>query len=173
MISIVVTGPESTGKSVLTGELAEHFEGMMVQEYARQYVEDSGGYYSFDDVEAIAKEQANEYVLARKFAEKHRLVFFDTFLIITKVWFEEVFFCCPVWLHKAIQNYKVDFALLCLPDLPWEADAVRENPHRREYLFNCYKRELQFYRIPFALVGGQGSDRLESAIKQIPIKYIT
>ncbi len=173
MIAIVMTGPESTGKSVLTRELAEHFNGMMVEEYARQYVESKRGHYSFVDVERIAEEQVKEYLLAKKTAGKNRLVFFDTFLIITKVWFEEVFFCCPVWLHKALRACKIDFALLCFPDLPWVADPVRENPHRREYLFNCYKKELQYYQIPFALVKGQGSDRLASAIKQIPTKYIT
>jgi len=172
MIAIVVTGPESAGKSVLAGELSEHFEGIVVEEYARQYLVNAEGQYSFDDVERIAQEQVNEYVLAKKSAGKNSLVFFDTFLIITKVWFEEVFFCCPVWLHKAIKDCKVDFALLCLPDLPWEADEVRENPHRREYLFNCYKRDLQYYQIPFALVRGQGSERLANAINQLPAKYI-
>jgi NadR type nicotinamide-nucleotide adenylyltransferase len=167
MIAIVVTGPESTGKSVLTGELAEHFQGMVVEEYARQYVENTGKHYTFEDIEKIAKEQVKEYLQAKKSAGEKKLVFFDTFLIITKVWFEEVFFCCPVWLNNAIKDFKMDYALLCLPDIPWTADGVRENPHRREYLFNCYKRELEFYQIPFGLVEGQGPDRLVNAAERI------
>jgi nicotinamide riboside kinase len=167
MIAIVVTGPESTGKSDLSGELAEHFHGMVVEEYARQFVENTGGCYTFEDIEKIAEEQVKEYMLAKKSAAKNKPVFFDTFLIITKVWFEEVFSCCPVWIHKAIGDCKVDFALLCLPDIPWKADGVRENPHRREYLFDCYKRELEYYRIPFGLVEGQGPNRLANAIERI------
>jgi NadR type nicotinamide-nucleotide adenylyltransferase len=171
MIAIVLTGPESTGKSELTKGLAKHFRGLMVDEYARQYVENIEGYYTFDDVEQIAGEQVKEYLHACRSAGKKQLVFFDTFLIITKIWFEEVFFCCPVWLHKAIKDCQVDFALLCLPDIPWQNDGVRENPHRREYLFNCYKRELEYYQIPFAVVEGQGANRLANATTKIPAKY--
>jgi nicotinamide riboside kinase len=103
----------------------------------------------------------------RNRAGRKQAVFFDTFLIITKVWFEEVFSCCPHWLHQAIQTYKPDFALLCAPDLPWEADGVRENPHIREYLFGKYEQELEFYSIPYGIVRGMGDDRLQRAISLI------
>ncbi|WP_291859900.1 ATP-binding protein [Marinilabilia sp.] len=170
MIAIVITGPESTGKSVLTNSLAKHFGGLLVDEYARQYVESSGGRYTFEDVEEIGRVQIREYKQLSSTAGKNDLVFFDTFLIITKVWFQEVFFCCPVWIHQAIEEFNVDFALLCAPDIPWQDDGVRENPHRRDYLYDCYYRELEYYNIPFTRVEGQGTDRFENAVRQISLQ---
>ncbi len=167
MVSIVVTGPESTGKSVLTEFLSEHFNGNGVQEYARKYVEDNGGHYSFDDVERIAHHQVEEYQRMNREVARTHYVFFDTFLIITKVWFQEVFACCPKWLHEAILECSVDFALLCVPDLPWEEDGVRENRDKREYLFECYKNELNYYGIPFATVQGEGDLRIQNALDRL------
>ncbi|MBZ4677057.1 MAG: ATPase, partial [Anaerophaga sp.] len=118
----IITGPESTGKSSLTEELAKHFNGIAVKEYAREYVENLNGNYTFEDVEAIANHQVEEYCSITQAADGKRPVFFDTFLFITKVWFEEVFYCCPVWLHRAIEKCRIDLALLCFPDLPWEPD---------------------------------------------------
>ncbi|MGM0377131.1 MAG: AAA family ATPase [Bacteroidota bacterium] len=164
MVSFVITGPESTGKSDLSVQLSEHFNGLVVKEYARHYVEDLSRNYTFGDLELIARQQIIDYNRARNNAGKVKPVFFDTFLIITKVWFEEVFNCCPLWLHQAIKIYKIDYALLCAPDLPWKADGVRENPHLREYLFDRYARELDFYGIPYRLVRGQGEKRLLEAI---------
>lgn len=164
MIAIVVTGPESTGKSALTKELAEHFHGHAVEEYARQYVESKGGAYSFADVEKIAQHQVLEYQQMDKVSKVEEFVFFDTFLIITKVWFQEVYLCCPVWINKAIKDYKPEMVLLCIPDLPWEDDGVRENRDNRDYLFDCYRKELEYYDIPFSVVDGIGVHRLNSAL---------
>ena len=35
---IAITGPESTGKSTLTEQLANHFNTLWVKEYAREYL---------------------------------------------------------------------------------------------------------------------------------------
>ncbi len=164
MVSFVLTGPESTGKSDLSLQLSEHFNGWVVKEYARHYVENLSGEYTFEDVELIARQQIVDYNRALNKSGKEQPVFFDTFLIITKVWFEEVFNCCPLWLHQAIQTYKIDYALLCAPDLPWAADGVRENPHLRAYLFDRYAMELDYYGIPYNIVRGQGEKRLLNAI---------
>ncbi|MFW5753848.1 MAG: AAA family ATPase [Marinilabiliaceae bacterium] len=171
MVSFVITGPESTGKSDLAVRLSEHFNGLVVKEYARQYVENLSGHYTFEDVELIARQQIVDYNRARNKAGKEKPVFFDTFLIITKVWFEEVYNCCPLWLHHAIKTYKTDFALLCAPDLPWNADGVRENPHLREYLFDRYARELDRYGIPYSIVQGHGETRLLNAISIVEEFY--
>jgi nicotinamide riboside kinase len=166
----IITGPESAGKSSLTEELAKYFNGIAVKEYARDYVENLNRNYTFEDVEAIAAHQVEEYHSVTEITDRNRPVFFDTFLFITKVWFEEVFYCCPLWLHRAIKKCRIDLALLCFPDLPWEPDGVRENPHRRYYLFGRYLHELKYYGVPYCVVRGFNHVRMENAIKCIDRK---
>ncbi|HMF72604.1 MAG TPA: ATP-binding protein, partial [Flavitalea sp.] len=54
---IVVVGPESTGKSTLCQQLAEHYNTAWVPEYAREYLLKHGMNYSYDDLLTIAKGQ--------------------------------------------------------------------------------------------------------------------
>ena len=39
---IVVLGPESTGKSTLCKQLANHYRAIDCEEYARQYLQENG-----------------------------------------------------------------------------------------------------------------------------------
>jgi nicotinamide riboside kinase len=47
---IAVTGPESTGKSLLTEQLARHYNTVWVPEFARSYLEKLGRPYDEDDI---------------------------------------------------------------------------------------------------------------------------
>ena len=149
MYRIGIIGPESTGKSTLAEYLAHCYEGVLVPEYAREYMENlapSYG-YTYDDVVAIAKQQLS--VLA---SINSNLVVFDTELIITKVWFLHKFGRCPDFVEQALRDYPMDVYLLCYPDLPWLPDPVRENPDIREYLFDWYEREIQALNIPYYII---------------------
>ena len=57
---IVITGPESTGKTALAQALSEKYGAHWIPEYARHYVENLDRSYDFDDVVAIAKHQMAE-----------------------------------------------------------------------------------------------------------------
>lgn len=162
-LKIGILGAESTGKSVLSLQLAQHFSGVCVPEYAREYVEKAGGRYTYSDVEAIAEKQIEQ--LQTDYETDY--VFFDTELIITKVWFSVKYAEVPDWFEKVCGVLKPDFSLLCMPDLPFVADPVRENPHLRKELTDRYIYELQTYNIPFALISGSGSVRLQNAINAI------
>lgn len=162
-IRIAITGPESTGKTTLTKQLAEFYGGQYISEFAREYVEKLPHHYTFDDVEAIANIQVEQYQATKSSPEQ--LFFFDTWLIITKVWFHWVFERTPEWLDNQIRDCPIDFFLLCRPDLPWEADPVRENGgENRLKLFELYRAELECYGFRYVEIGGIGDDRLQSAI---------
>lgn len=165
-IHIAVTGPESTGKTTLVIELAERFGGLYIPEYARNYVEKLDHHYTFEDVETIARMQVTQYYQAQD--SDFRFVFFDTWLIITKVWFEWVYNKVPEWLEHEIRNCPIDLFLLCRPDLPWEADPVRENGgENRIKLYNRYKSNLQEYGFNFIEVEGIGEDRVATAFESV------
>jgi nicotinamide riboside kinase len=66
---IVVIGPESTGKSTLCKQLAEHFNTLWCPEYARGYLLTHGKEYSYNDLLAIAKGQLE---LEDEYTEKVR-----------------------------------------------------------------------------------------------------
>lgn len=171
---IVVTGPESTGKSTLCQQLAQHFGSEYIDEYARNYVVEHGYKYTYEDVEHIAQYQ-QKYLLERIETLKNKpsqsnetyLLFVDTHLIITKVWFEKVYGREPEWLNEAIKSSPVDFYLLCQPDTPWEYDPVRENPEIRQELYDRYKALIEQYGFKYAEVSGLGSKRFECALKQL------
>ena len=57
LIKVVIIGPESTGKSTLCTQLANHFQSIWCPEYAREYLLKHGTNYTFDDLLAIAKGQ--------------------------------------------------------------------------------------------------------------------
>ncbi|MGI8950056.1 MAG: AAA family ATPase [Chitinophagaceae bacterium] len=54
---IVIIGPESTGKSTLSAQLAEYFNTIWCPEYAREYLTKHGKEYSYDNLLTIAKGQ--------------------------------------------------------------------------------------------------------------------
>ena len=152
MYRIGIIGPESTGKSTLAAYLVHRYEGVLVPEYAREYMEylaPSYG-YDYDDVVAIAKQQLS--VLS---SINSNLVVFDTELIITKVWFLHKFGRCPDFVEQALRDFPMDVYLLCYPDIPWLPDPVRENPDIREYLFDWYEREIQALNIPYYIIRHQ------------------
>lgn len=155
---IALIGPESTGKSTLAKQLAQRLGLPYVEEYARNYVEQLGRPYNYQDVENIARRQCLEV--------QHDGVF-DTELLLTKVWFNDKYGTCPQWLEEAISTWPMDFYLLLSPDLPFVPDPVRENPCRREELFETYRREVIRLGIPYSVVSGQGDDRLKCALNAL------
>ena len=54
---IVITGPESTGKTELAKDLAEKLGAVWIPEYARTYVENLDHPSDYDDVIHIARHQ--------------------------------------------------------------------------------------------------------------------
>ena len=161
MFKVGIIGPESTGKSTLASYLAYRYHGVLVPEYAREYMEARmcGHAYTIEDVINIAHvqvQQLRELSLgsAERIPNGYRrdIAFFDTELIITKVWFLHKFGHCPDFVEQALHEFQMDDYMLCYPDMPWQPDPVRENPDIREYLFDWYEREIQELGIPYYII---------------------
>ena len=150
MYKVGIIGPESTGKSSLAHYLAKRYKGTCVPEYARTYVEHKGTTeVTFDELCDIARHQIAELENL-----SDGLYFFDTELIITKVWFDYAFGRVPEWLNEAIQRYPMDVYLLTYPDLPWVPDSARSNGSDaiRKELFDRYEAEIQALDIPYYII---------------------
>ncbi len=167
---VAVTGPESTGKSRLCRDLAQHYKGLFVPEHARAYIDQLSAPYKQDDILEIARGQlAIEKKIVEQ-AEKMRakpIVFCDTELIVTKVWSLHKYGSCDPWILNQIMANHYDLYLLCDVDLPWEPDSQREHPELRSFFFDWYRRELENYNFPFYVVRGNGTDRLNNAVRYI------
>lgn len=147
MIKIALIGPESTGKSSLSRLLSEHYNSPFVPEYAREYLEQKGSEYTYEDVVSIAKKQIeDELFYEQSDKQTSDYVFFDTELIITKVWFLYCYEEVPSIVTEQMDKGFFDLYLLCAPDLPWEPDPLREHGDDREFFYDWYKKEIEIPR---------------------------
>lgn len=166
MYKVAILGPESTGKSELSKALADYFQTEWVPEYAREYVEQLVEPYTFEDVCIIAQKQIEQQQVFENDLT-NKFVFFDTDLIITKVWFEYCYQRVPDFVQERLNEHYFDFYLLCAPDLEWQPDPVREHGNDRDYFYNWYKKEIEQTGKPFFVVTGQGQQRTLNAIEAI------
>lgn len=166
---LVIIGPESTGKSTLCKQLAEHFNTDWVSEYAREYLLKNGTDYSYDDLLTIAKGQLNLEDKISQITNNKTQIFIDTDMYVMKVWCEFVFGKCHDFILKEIVNRKYDLYLLCKPDLPWVKDELREYPdlETREKLYHIYKDILINQSTPWVEISGGYEERLQIAIKAV------
>ena len=154
MFKVGIIGPESTGKSSLARYLARRYKGTCVPEYARTYVEQKGTTeVTYEELCEIAKHQVDE-LSAISSQPSDNLYFFDTELIVTKVWFDYAFGRVPEWLNDAIRRYPMDTYLLTYPDIPWVPDPARSNGSDaiRMELFERYEAEIESLNIPYYII---------------------
>ena len=163
---VAITGAESTGKSTLAEALSKHYSVPFVPEFARAYILELHRHYTFEDIEFIARKQVEQYT--QLLSGNYPVIILDTWLLITKVWFEVVYNHIPGWLEENIGKLNIDLFLVCDIDLPWEADDVRENGgENRNKLQQKYLDEIQKYNFPYRLIQGNGTHRTQSAIEII------
>ncbi|MBN8783483.1 MAG: ATPase [Sphingobacteriales bacterium SCN 48-20] len=168
---IVIIGPESTGKSTLSAQLATYYGTSWCPEFAREYLLKNGPQYTYEDLLPIAKGQLaleDQFAQAQlNSAKPNGPLFIDTDMYVMKVWGEFVFDRCHKFILDQIAARHYDGYLLCDIDLPWEPDQLREHPDlaSRQRLFNIYKDLLVNQSTPWAEIGGNYDERLAAAIR--------
>ncbi len=170
IIKVVLFGPESTGKTTLSNQLARHYNTVWAPEFARDYLQDKWNNErktcENSDLIPIAIGQMKlENELAKK-ADK--VLICDTDLLETKVYSEEYYggFVDPL-LDEAAKENTYDLYLLTYIDTPWEADDLRDRPEQRKEMFDAFERALIKHNRPYILLKGNKQKRLKAAIKAI------
>lgn len=165
---IVIIGPESTGKSTLTRQLATRFSTSYADEYARIYLEQLDRPYGEEDMIPMVSGQILEEERAAEQA-RNGLFFLDTDLYVFKVWYEDKYGTCAEAILREIALRHYDLYLLTAIDMPWMDDPLREHgsPEERHYFFHIYYDIVQQSGVPFAVVSGREEERLEQAVKAI------
>jgi NadR type nicotinamide-nucleotide adenylyltransferase len=162
MKKIAIIGPESTGKSELSAQLAREYETEWVPEFARFYIDRLDREYAQPDLLEIAKGQLAWEEDKATYANQY--LFCDTNLIVIKIWSDHKYGQTDPWIEKQLQRLQYDFYLLTDIDLPWRPDPQREHPDLREHFFEIYECYLEQRNLPYEIVRGIEGDRLKSAI---------
>ena len=164
--SIVLTGPESTGKTTLAKKLATHFKTDWVPEFSRTYLNGLTRPYEEKDLLAIARGQVeSEDKFLKHSSEK--LIFLDTSIEVIKLWSEIKYGRCHPWITESIRARKHGLYLLCRPDIPWKFDPLRENPNNRPAIFDAYKQEFVKQNFNFVEISGTDEKRILNAINYV------
>ncbi len=170
IIKVVINGPESTGKTTLTKQLAEYFNTEYVAEFAREYLQSKWDnkreVCSKEDLLVIVKEQVN---LENKLLSKaNRILLLDTNIITTINWSITHFdgYCDP-WIIKQAGHLKYNHYLITNIDIPWVEDDLRDKPNERESMLSSLIHQHDIRGLSYSIIAGDKSKRLEKAIETI------
>lgn len=161
-IRLVLTGPESTGKSALTTWLAGALGVPFADEYARIHLERHGPSYDYPmllELSRLHLAHQNACISATT-----PLGILDTDLLNYQVWCEVVYGTCHAEIVAAIEQESHHRYLLCYPDLPWEPDPLREHPDAREMLFDRHWDAIAQRGRPYRIIRGTGVERETAAL---------
>ena len=169
IIKIAMFGPESTGKTTLSIQLADYYKTEWVPEFARDYLQEkwdnSQGICDVNDMLPIAYGQTkleNDAV-----AKANKYLFCDTNLMVTKVFSEVYYNYCDPLLNAAALSHQYDLFFLTDIDVPWEKDDLRDRPDNRNSVFQVFKASLIKNNKPFITLSGDKTLRLKKAISII------
>ncbi len=168
---IAITGPESTGKSTLTRQLAEHYKTVWVPEYARTYINQLNRPYERNDLTEMAKGQISHE--EKLLLESNNFLFCDTDLSVIKIWSEHKYGIVDPFILTEYESKSYDLYLLMDIDLGWEYDPQRENPELRKFFFDWFERILKSKSVPYRIIRGNAEERFENAQKVIDEYFST
>ena len=137
---IILTGTESTYKSLISKELAGYYGLGHATEYARDYLQDKVDHIDFENFPRMHFHE----IVRGQFSREHihnyhdplaKSCIFDTDHLTLEVWNREVWgesnpLCRTVLPHN--------YYLLCAPNTPWVSDGMRVDKHQREDLHQSY-----------------------------------
>ena len=162
---IAVVGPESTGKSTLSEQLARHYRTIWVPEFSREYCANLSEPCSWqDELNMFHGQLALEKQLLPK---ANKLLICDTTFITVKIWCDYTFGHSPAEVLEELHKHPYDFYLLMDIDLPWQEDPLRDFPHLREYFMEIWHRELKALDARYEVISGDAEQRLNNAISAI------
>ena len=165
VIKIAVVGPESTGKSTLSEQLAAHYQTIWVPEYSREYCSRLTAPCTWEDEINIFHGQLE---LEKQLLPKaNKLLICDTTFLTVKIWCEHVFGRAPEEVLEKLPLHPYDFYLLMDTDLPWQDDPLRDFPDLQHHFMKIWQRELQQLGADYTIISGSREQRLQNAVRAV------
>lgn len=167
---LVLTGPESSGKSWLARELQSVFGGLVVGEYVRHFIDREQRNTCYADIAEIARGQLAWEDAAR--ATRPHLLILDTHLLSNLLWSHELFGDAPQWLEDELLKRDYHLHLLLNPlGVPWVDDGQRCQPvlQARVAFYQCCEHWLRQHQQPVQCIAGDWAQRREQAIRCVSL----
>lgn len=165
---LVLTGPESSGKSWLSNEIHANFGGILVNEYVRHFIDSKARETRYDDIGSIAHGQLTWEDEAR--AKQPSLLILDTHLLSNILWSRTLFGDCPKWIEQALLARHYDMHLLLSPEnVAWHDDGQRCQPQlaERQAFFQASRQWLDQHRQPYQVLLGDWQQRQDAALEAV------
>jgi NadR type nicotinamide-nucleotide adenylyltransferase len=176
---VVLVGAESTGKTTLAQQLADHFQTVWVPEYGREHWErkvsgltnsEASPGWSAEEFIHIAQEQQRREDLSAR--QCNRILFCDTNAFATGTWYERYFHTRHALVDSIGQQSKADLYLLTAPDVPFVQDGFRDGRHIRNWMHDRFAEQLTnlYQRDPavrIVQISGSFEQRLATAIASV------
>lgn len=168
LIRVVLTGSESTGKSVLARQLADRYRAVLALEFVRDFAMKKESAIELGDTDQIARGQmALEDAQAARAASATGLLVQDTDLLSTVVYSHHYYGDCPEWIVRAAADRRPDLYLLLEIDVPWVRDDVRDRETRRGEMQQLFRTAVADSSSPYVVIHGSWDQRLQLAVGAI------
>ncbi|UVJ45886.1 AAA family ATPase [Pseudomonas sp. LS1212] len=165
---LVLTGPESSGKSWLGAEIQARYGGVLVGEYVRHFIDSVARNTCYDDISVIALGQLQWEDEAR--AKQPSLLILDTHLLSNMLWSRTLFGNCPAWIEGALLARHYDLHLLLSPEeVNWRDDGQRCQPDlaERQAFFQESRTWLDLHQQPCQVLRGDWAQRQREAFEAV------
>lgn len=168
---VCIIGVESTGKSTLTINLANHFSTQYVEEVGRTICENeyhwSEDMMNIEDYEYVAMEhKVKEHKVAKT---ANKVMFSDTNNLIT-LFSAECMGKTSTVLSQMAHAEDYDLVIMLDIDVPWVYDPLRLNysPERRSETHDLLKFLCKAHGVKYHLISGSDYDeRFKTAVKLV------
>ena len=170
LVKVVLFGPESSGKTTLSRQLARYYHTVWAPEFAREYLQNKwNNERKTCEAEDLIPISIGQMKLENKLAKRaDKILICDTDLLETKVYSEEFYGgFVDEKLNKAANENQYDLYLLTYIDTPWEEDDLRDRPEQRLEMFNAFETALKKHNRPYILLKGDRETRLKNATEAI------
>jgi HTH-type transcriptional regulator, transcriptional repressor of NAD biosynthesis genes len=156
-------GPESTGKSTMAATMAKKFNTEFVPEVAREMLITND--FSVDDIIRIGKAQTER--VHEKTRTANKILFCDTDLITTQIYSQHYLGMVPQILYDLEKEVNYDVYFFMDINTEWIPDGLRDLGHRRQEMFETFKKALNDRNIPYIFLTGDREKKEEIVITTV------
>lgn len=169
-VRVCIIGAESTGKTTLCGDLAEHYGVPFVPEFGRWYtlaLPDSRRYrWSADDFRVIAETQNRFEDDALRWAET--VVICDTNSYVTEVFEKAYLGSTSAEVRALAAERSYDLFVVTDPGTRFSQDSTGlRNLENRAWMHEAYVEYVAASGTPSVQVGGTPAERLAKAVEAV------